>query len=121
MAFRRGYRAEAELVETLREKGFYAVRIPVSGGRGVPCDVMASRGDDRRGYQVKETKSSKVYLTDDTLKELYEFCKAFKLRPLVAIRWKGGQRAAWTVVELEPLLEPLNSVQNLEPRRQASS
>lgn len=119
MAFRRGYRAEAELVESLKERGFYAVRIPVSGGRGIPCDVMASRGDDRRGYQVKETKSNRVYLTDNAIRELYEFCKAFNLRPLIAIRWRGGQRAAWTVVELEPLSKPLNPVQDLEPRRQA--
>ena len=101
MAFRRGYRAEVELVELLRKEGFYAVRIPISGGRGVPCDVMAARGDDRRGYQVKETRSSRVYLSESEVRELYEFCRAFNLRPLVAVRWRGRRRAAWTVVEVE--------------------
>ncbi len=102
MAFRRGYRAEAELVEALRKEGFYAVRLPISGGRGVPCDVMAARGDDRRGYQVKETKSSRVYLSEDELRGLCEFCKAFNLRPLLAVKWKGKHRGpSWTVVEVE--------------------
>ncbi|MCX8205230.1 MAG: hypothetical protein N3H31_06235 [Candidatus Nezhaarchaeota archaeon] len=103
MAFRRGYRAETELVEALRKKGFYAVRIPISGGRGVPCDIMAAREGDRRGYQVKETKSSRVYLSNEVVKELCGFCRAFGLRPLVAIKWKRGHQATWTVIELEPL------------------
>jgi len=101
MAFRRGYRAEAELVEALKESGFFAVRIPVSGGRGVPCDVLAAKEGDRRGYQVKETKDDRVYLSDDEVKELYAFCRAFGLRPLIAVRWKGRRGASWTVVEVE--------------------
>ena len=36
MAFRRGYQAELELVDFLTRNGFYAVRAPVSGGRGFP-------------------------------------------------------------------------------------
>jgi len=103
LAFRRGYRAEAELVELLKKMGFYAVRIPISGGRGLPCDVLAARGGDRRGYQVKETRSSHVYLSEEEVRELCEFCAAFNLRPLVAIKWKRPrQRSTWTVVEIEP-------------------
>lgn len=102
LAFRRGYRAEAELVESLRKNGFYAVRIPISGGRGVPCDVIAARGDDRRGYQVKETRSSRVYLSGEEVKSLREFCKAFNLRPLIAIKWRRPRRRpTWTVIEIE--------------------
>lgn len=100
MAFRRGYRAEHELVEALREAGFYAARVPVSGSRGVPCDVMAARGEDRRAYQVKETRSRRVYIDEDQIKGLLEFCKAFGLRPLIAVKWKG-RRGAWTTIELQ--------------------
>ena len=44
MVFRRGYQAETELVDLLTRKGFYAVRAPISGGRGFPCDILAAKG-----------------------------------------------------------------------------
>ncbi len=102
MAFRRGYRAELELVEALRKQGFYAARIPISGGRSVPCDVMAARGDDRRAYQVKETRSKRIYIDEEEVKGLLGFCKAFGLRALIAVKWKG-RRGAWTVVEVKEI------------------
>ena len=67
MAFRRGYRAELELMNLLNEQGFYAVRVPVSGGRAFPCDILAAKGEDRRGYQVKETKKDRLYLYEEAV------------------------------------------------------
>ena len=101
MAFRRGYRAELELVRLLRKQGFYAVRIPVSGSRDIPCDVICAKGDDRRAYQVKETGKDKVYISEDQVARLVEFSKAFGFKPIIAVRWKRARVKKWTFVEVK--------------------
>ncbi|RLF09933.1 MAG: Holliday junction resolvase [Thermoprotei archaeon] len=101
MAFRKGYRAEVELMENLRKEGFYVVRIPISGGRGLPCDILAAKGEDRRGYQVKETKANRIYLSEGEVKALLEFCQAFGLKPFIAVKWKFRRQNPWTVIEVK--------------------
>lgn len=106
MAFRRGYRAEIELVSMLKSNGFYAVRLPISGGRGFPCDVLAAKGDDRRAYQVKETKYDRIYLSKDEVEMLLNFSKAFNLKAYIAVKWKGRRKKKWTFIEVKNA-EPL--------------
>lgn len=106
MAFRRGYPAELELVELLRQQGFYAVRVPVSGGRGFPCDVLAAKGGDRRAYEVKVTKERSLYLYEEDLSGLVEFCESFGFQACIAVRWKHAKKNPWTfkqVNEAKPL------------------
>jgi len=31
--------------------GFHALRVPVSGERGFPCNVLAAKGGDRRAWK----------------------------------------------------------------------
>ncbi|MCD6095370.1 MAG: endonuclease [Thermoprotei archaeon] len=100
MAFRRGYRAEVELVKLLREQGFYAVRIPVSGSRDIPCDVIAAKGTDRRAYQVKECGRDKIYIDHNQVARLLEFSKAFGFRPFIAVRWKRARVRKWSFIEI---------------------
>ncbi|MCS7366006.1 MAG: Holliday junction resolvase Hjc [archaeon GB-1867-035] len=103
MAFRRGYRAEIELVMKLRENGFYAVRLPISGGRGFPCDVLAAKGDDKRAYQVKETKNDRIYLNKSEIEGLLEFSKAFGFKAYVAVKWKRRRQKKWTIIRADKL------------------
>jgi len=100
MAFRKGYRAEIELIELLRQKGFFAVRIPISGSKNIPCDIMAARGDDRRVYQVKETKGSRIYLNEKQVEKLLSFAKAFGFKAYIAVRWKGVRGPKWSFIEV---------------------
>lgn len=101
MSWRRGYRAEMELMEMLRKESFYTARVPVSGGRGIPCDVMAAKEGDRRGYQVKETKADRVYIGEEEVGLFLDFCKAFGLKPFIAVRWKFRREKVWTIVEVK--------------------
>ena len=103
MAFRKGYRAEMELVMKLRENGFYAVRLPISGGRGFPCDVLAAKGEDRRAYQVKETKNDRIYLNKNEIESLLEFSRAFGFKAYVAVKWKRKRRKKWTIIRADKL------------------
>lgn len=96
MVFRKGYRAELELVHLLMQDGFYAIRIPISGGRSFPCDVLASKGEDRRAYEVKLTKLTAYHFYEDDIKPLLEFCQNFNFQAYVAVRWKYKKKNPWT-------------------------
>ncbi|HDO20264.1 MAG TPA: hypothetical protein ENG81_01905, partial [Candidatus Bathyarchaeota archaeon] len=80
--------------------GFYVVRLPISGGRGFPCDVLAAKGDDRRAYQVKDTAGSRVYIKEDDVALLLNFSRAFGFKAYVAVRWKRRRKNRWTVIEI---------------------
>jgi len=101
MAFRRGYQAELELVDFLTRKGFYAVRAPVSGGRGFPCDVLAAKGEDRRGYEVKVTKEEVLYLYKNDIESFVEFCRKLGFQAFLAVRWKHKMKNPWTFVQID--------------------
>ena len=100
MAFRRGYQAELELVDLLVQRGFYAVRVPVSGGRGFPCDVLAAKNEDRRVYEVKTTKRKVLYLYEKDIKPLIEFSQKFSFQAYVAVRWKYKKKNPWTFTQI---------------------
>jgi len=99
--FRRGYLAEYELMKMLRSKGFYVVRIPVSGQR-VPCDLLCSkRGIGKFAIEVKVTKGLVVYINKDRVRSLIEFANAFDLTPIVAIKWKKRFPNTWSFYEIK--------------------
>ena len=100
MAFRKGYRAESDLVHFLQGQGFYAIRIPVSGGRFFPCDILAAKGEDRRAYQVKETEKNHLYVPGNVVKEFIEVCHKLGFKPIFAIRWKRKRGNPWTFLEV---------------------
>jgi len=110
LAFRKGYKAEVELIEVLRREGFYAVRIPVSGSKSIPCDVLAAKGNDKRAYQVKETRKDKIYINKELVRRLLEFSRAFGFKAFIAVRWKGVRGYKWSFVEV-------NEVKSLNIKR----
>lgn len=100
MAFRRGYHAELELVDFLGQRGFYALRVPISGGRGFPCDVLAAKKEDKRAYEVKATKEKVLYLYEKDIKSLVEFCREFDFHAYIAVRWKYKKKNPWTFTQI---------------------
>ena len=66
--FQEGLSSRAGAGRLAKALGFYAVRVPVSGGREFPCDVLAAKGDDGRAYEVKVTKERSLYLYEEDLK-----------------------------------------------------
>ena len=100
MAFRKGYQAELKLVDLLVQRGFYAVRVLVSGGRGFPCDVLAAKGEDKRAYEVKSTKEKTLYLYKTDTEPLIEFCRKFGFQAYLAVRWKYKKKNPWTFIQI---------------------
>ena len=86
--FKKGYRAVMELVRILKDHGFYAVRIPVSGSRVIPCDIIASNKERKYAIEVKVTTDEKIYVSKDRIRRLIEFSDYFGLDPIVAVQSK---------------------------------
>jgi len=103
MAFRKGYLAEMELLNWLRQRKYYAVRVPVSGGRGFPCDILAAKDGDRRAYEVKATREKALYLYEEDLKPFIEFCRRLGFQAYVAVRWKYKKKNPWTFVQVNEI------------------
>lgn len=79
---KRGYDAERELVQKLREAGFEALRIPVSAPSSEPLpDVFAVKDDAILAFEVK-SQSKYAYYRKDQVKKLHEFLKIHQHYPI---------------------------------------
>ena len=78
---KRGYDAERELVQMLRDMGFEAVRIPVSAPSNEPLpDVFAIRGDTILAFEVK-SQGSYTYFRREQVAKLHEFLNIHRHYP----------------------------------------
>lgn len=78
---KRGYDAERELVHMLREKGFDALRIPVSAPSKEPLpDVFAVKDDCILAIEVK-SQVRYAYIKRDQVQKLHEFLKIHEIYP----------------------------------------
>ena len=78
---KRGYDAERELVQLMREQGFDAVRVPVSAPSNEPLpDVFAVRGNSIVAFEVKSQVKYSYYKSDQVAK-LNAFLNIHKLYP----------------------------------------
>ncbi len=78
---KRGYDAERELVQKLREMGFEAVRIPVSAPSSEPLpDVFAIKGDMILAFEVK-SQGSYTYFKKEQVAKLHEFLNIHRRYP----------------------------------------
>ncbi|MEM1792617.1 MAG: hypothetical protein QXE92_00055 [Thermofilaceae archaeon] len=79
---RRGYQAERDLVRMLRERGYKAVRVPVSAPSGEPLpDLFAVKGDRLLAFEVKSPRSGRAYFYREQVAKLHEFLAMFDLYP----------------------------------------
>jgi len=78
---KRGYDAERELVQMMREQGFNAVRVPVSAPSTEPLpDVFAVKGNNVIAFEVK-SQVKYAYYKSDQIRKLNAFLDIHKIYP----------------------------------------
>jgi Holliday junction resolvase len=78
---KRGYDAERELVHMLREKGFDALRVPVSAPSNEPLpDVFAIKENCILAFEVK-SQVRYIYVKKAQVQKLLEFLEIHKIYP----------------------------------------
>jgi Holliday junction resolvase len=78
---KRGYDAERELVNMLRDAGFEALRVPVSAPSSEPFpDVFAVKNDAILAFEVKSMERY-AYYKHDQLQKLKQFLKIHEIYP----------------------------------------
>lgn len=87
---KKGSQAERDLFQELWNMGFGVIRSPSSGsGRKHPQpDLLASMNGFLIGFEVKSTNDSRVYIRENEIKDLKEFCDRFSAFPMVAVKFK---------------------------------
>jgi Holliday junction resolvase len=76
---RQGYRAERELVRKIRNFGFKAIRIPLSAPSSEPLpDVFATKENKLLAFEVKSSKSEKIYFQKKQIEKLFKFLDLFE-------------------------------------------
>lgn len=94
----KGYRAERELVDYLKRKGWWALRIPTSASSSVPLpDVLAIRGTELVAFEVKyrnrgDGGRAVARIDKDQIKKLSDFLEPFDLykrSAVIALRVRG--------------------------------
>jgi len=63
--------------------------------------VLAAKGGDRRPYEVKVTKKRSLYLYEEDMEGLVEFCQSFGFQAYIAIRWKHARKKTWTFKQID--------------------
>lgn len=96
---RRGYDAEREIVNKLREAGFAAVRIPVSAPSREPLpDVFAVKGDRILAIEVK-SQDRYVYFKKGQVEKLCQFLEIHSIYPKrMAVLAAKFKRAGWSFI-----------------------
>lgn len=76
---KRGYQAERDLVNKLRDLGFKSVRVPVSAPSSEPLpDVFATKGSCIMAFEVKAPNAERAYFPKDQVKKLFDFLSMFE-------------------------------------------
>lgn len=96
---KKGYDAEREIVNKLREAGFMAVRIPVSAPSREPLpDVFAVKGDRILAIEVK-SQERYAYFKKRQVEKLYQFLEIHRLYPKrMAVLAAKFKRAGWSFI-----------------------
>ena len=89
---KRGYDAERQLVHMLRDKGYKAIRIPVSAPSNEPLpDVFAIKDDAILSIEVK-SQVRYIYVKKAQILKLFEFLEMHKIYPrryaIIAAKFK---------------------------------
>ncbi|KYK38173.1 MAG: Holliday junction resolvase [Theionarchaea archaeon] len=92
--YKKGRRAERDLVEKLWDLDYAAIRVPGSGRsykRPHP-DIVAGNGKRYLALQVKSTKEKRKYFREKEILDLEAFCSVFGSEPLIAVKFPGNLR-----------------------------
>lgn len=96
--YKKGSRAEHELIKKLTEQGFSVIRAAGSGG-GTPCpDVLAFRTIDQFGFECKSVESPNLQLRAEQIRHLIGWEQNTNITTFIAWRQRGGN---WLFVRVE--------------------
>lgn len=99
---KKGSVEERDLVNKLWDAGFAAMRAPASGGatkRPLP-DVLAGNGKLYLAIEVKSTRQDHIYIDNDKISNLKEFCSIFGATPYIGAKFI---RKPWRFIKLDDL------------------
>ncbi len=98
-AYKKGSKAERELMKLLEDRGFTVVRIAGSGNNDKP-DLLVSNGKKILAIECKSTKLLYKYIDERELENFFKFCRAFGARGWYAIRFN---RIGWRFLPVESI------------------
>ncbi|MFA5108481.1 MAG: Holliday junction resolvase Hjc [Candidatus Micrarchaeia archaeon] len=102
-SYKKGSRAENELIKKLIEVGFSAIRAAGSGGGASPCpDILAFRNVDQYGFECKAIDSPNLQLRKEQVNELKIWQANTNITTYIAWRIRGGE---WLFVRTDYLKE----------------
>jgi Holliday junction resolvase len=96
-AYRKGSRAEHELMQKLSLAGFLVIRAAGSGS-GSPCpDILAFRRTEQLGFECKAIDGSSLQLDRKQVENLRQWEEKSSITTYIAWRRKGGE---WHFIRL---------------------
>ena len=98
-AYRKGSKAERELMKILEDNGFGVVRVAGSGNNDKP-DLLVSDGKRVSAIECKSTKLEYKYIDEIELENFFKFCRKFGARGWYAIRFN---RIGWRFLPIESI------------------
>ncbi len=105
-SYRKGSRAEHELMDKFMEAGFLVIRAAGSGS-GSPCpDLLAFRRTEQLGFECKAVNSGSLQLRKEQVEHLKIWEERSSITTYVAWRQSGGE---WLFVRLQFLHENAKS------------
>jgi holliday junction resolvase Hjr len=103
----KGTKAERDLIKSLNESGWSAIRAAGSGSSKYPSpDILAGNAIRRLAIECKVTKDKKKYFSKEEIEQLYVFSRNFGAESWVGIRFAGHD---WRFFMLEDLEQTANS------------
>jgi Holliday junction resolvase len=101
-SYRKGSRAEHELMDKLMAAGFLVIRAAGSGS-GSPCpDLLAFRRTEQLGFECKAVNSTSLQLRKEQVEHLKRWEERSSITTYVAWRQTGGE---WHFIRLQFLHE----------------
>ncbi len=92
----KGTNAERELIRMFWAAGWGAIRSAGSGSMQFPSpDILAGNKIRRLAIEVKITKESKKYFSEEEIRQLVAFSGYFGAEPWLAVKFAG---AAWSFI-----------------------
>ena len=97
-SYRKGSRAEHELMDKLQGAGFVVIRAAGSGS-GSPCpDILAFRRIDQYGFECKAVDSTSLQMRKEQVEHLRAWEEKTSITTYVAWRQRGGE---WYFIRLQ--------------------
>ena len=97
----KGSTAERELIQLFHNAGWAPVRVAGSGSARIPAvDIVAGKSGNVFAVECKSSRSSKIYISKDQVRELAYFASIFGAKAIVGVRF---DREAWRFFALHEL------------------